>query len=111
VVYQDLEGEKAPAGAQGNYREFAKTYKFNTHLRRAPVKDAGGNIVRRATYAKITDVKRNAEFVMIGDGLAIDRRRSSSGQYDSGQFTMETNDMAEARPAPAAQGTARTSSS
>jgi prepilin-type processing-associated H-X9-DG protein/prepilin-type N-terminal cleavage/methylation domain-containing protein len=99
VVYETIEGEKAATGAQGNLTEFAKTYKMNTHLRRAPVESPPGTIVRRATYAKITDVKRNSEFVLIGDGLAIDQTPFIGGQYDSGQFTMEVNDILEPGPA------------
>ena len=71
---------------------------MNTHLRRAPIRN-GATVVRRAGYARITDVKRTTDFVMIGDGLAIDMTPFVAGQFDSGQFTMEVNDLVEASPA------------
>jgi prepilin-type processing-associated H-X9-DG protein len=99
VVYETFEGEKQAVGNQGNLTEYAKTYKMNTHLRRAPKTTPTGVIVQRATYAKITDCKRSAEFVMIGDGLSLDGVPPMEGQFDSGQFTMEVNDQDEATPA------------
>ena len=101
VVYETIEGEKAPTGGQGNLTEFAKTYKMNTHLRRAPDPSLPSThpMYNKGWYAKITEVKRSAEFVMIGDGIAIDMTPLIGGQFDSGQFTMEVNDLAEASPA------------
>ena len=101
VVYETIEGEKAPTGNQGNLTEFAKTYKMNTHLRSAPDPSLAAThpMYNKGWYARITDVKRTAEFVMIGDGLAIDMTPFVAGQFDSGQFTMEVNDLQEASPA------------
>ena len=102
VVYETFEGEKAPVGAQGALTEFAKTYKMNSHLRRVPRLKAprfSGDYDARGTQARITDVKRSAEFVMIGDALSLDSTPYKGSQWDSGQFSMEVNDIVQANPA------------
>ena len=87
-VYETFEGEKE-SGAQSNTKEFARTFKMNDHLRRNNPK----------WYCKITDVKRSAEFVMMGDGLSLDQTGPVPGQSESGRFSMEVNDPSDASPA------------
>jgi prepilin-type processing-associated H-X9-DG protein/prepilin-type N-terminal cleavage/methylation domain-containing protein len=99
-VYELFEGSKN-TGAQNNVQEFAKTYKMNSHLRRVPRnKNAPTSTYDgRGSQAKITDVKRAAEFVMIGDGVSLDQVGLIPGQAESGQFSMEVNDVGQACPA------------
>jgi prepilin-type processing-associated H-X9-DG protein/prepilin-type N-terminal cleavage/methylation domain-containing protein len=95
-VYDSFEGEGITVnnGYQTTLKEFAKTYKMNTHLR---VTNPGN------TYAKVTDVKQSSEFVLLGDGVSLDftgpRDNGGYGQWESGQFTMEVNDATQANPA------------
>jgi prepilin-type processing-associated H-X9-DG protein/prepilin-type N-terminal cleavage/methylation domain-containing protein len=100
VVYESFEGSKS-SGGQGNTQEFAKTYKMNSHLRRIPRSATASSktYAGRGSQAKITDVRRAAEFVMIGDGVSLDQTGQIASQAESGQFSMEVNDPTEACPA------------
>jgi len=101
VVYENFEGSKT-TGGQGSTQEFAKTYKMNSHLRRVPRKQTSTGATDwdgRGTQAKITDVHRTAEFVMIGDGLSLDQTGPIPSQAESGQFSFEVNDIGQAPPA------------
>jgi prepilin-type processing-associated H-X9-DG protein/prepilin-type N-terminal cleavage/methylation domain-containing protein len=100
VVYESFEGSKA-SGGQGNTQEFAKTYKMNSHLRRIPRSNTASTntYAGRGSQAKITDVRRSTEFVMIGDGVSLDQTGQIASQAESGQFSMEVNDPTEACPA------------
>jgi general secretion pathway protein G len=99
VVWDTFEGDKFE-GAQGDTKEFSKTFKMNSHLRR-------NNVTRRppnsSTFvigpARITDVKRSSEFVLMGDGISLDQTGPIPGQWENGQFSMEVNDITEATPA------------
>ena len=86
-IYETFEGEK-DSGNQSNTKEWARTYKMNTHLRHN----------NPFWYAKITEVRRSAEWVLIGDGVALDMN-PFPGNFEAGQFTMEVNDVAQANPA------------
>ena len=102
VVYETFDGAKE-TGGQSNTQEFAKTYKMNSHLRRIPLlKQARAGVSpdydARGTQARITDVKRPTEFVMIGDGLSLDQTGPIPDQAESGQFSFEVNDVGQAPP-------------
>jgi len=88
VVYELFEGDKT-SGGQNATKEFARTYKMNSHLRRYGPP---------STQAKITDARRSAEFVLIGDGLSLDSTGMVDSVFESGQFSFEVNDPTEASP-------------
>src|SRR5947207_11590243 len=72
IVWEDFPGNRTGAG-QDSLREFAKTYKMNTHLRRVDLFNSFVSPPTRGTPCKITDAKRSAEFVLIGDGQSLDQ--------------------------------------
>ena len=90
-VWDTFEGHNGEQGGnQDITKEFARTYKMNYHLQH------GFTTVK--TQAKITEAKRSAEFVLMGDGISIDQvgystPSSSMGQFDNGEFAMEVNDV------------------
>lgn len=88
VVYELFEGDR-DSGYQSNTKELARTLKMNTHLRRP---DPPG-------HAKMTDVGQSSDFVLMGDGLSLDSTGMVPNQWESGQFSMEVNDITEASPA------------
>ena len=87
IVYELFEGDR-DEGAQSSTKEFARTYKMNTHLRHN----------NPAGHAKITDVNDSSNFVLLGDGLSLDSTGMTPNQWESGQFSMEVNDITEASP-------------
>ena len=87
-VWESFLGDKT-TGAQNTQKEFARTYKMNTHLRHN----------NPAWYAKITEVRRSAEFVLLGDAVSLDLTGPIDNQWESGQFSMEVNDISQANPA------------
>jgi prepilin-type processing-associated H-X9-DG protein/prepilin-type N-terminal cleavage/methylation domain-containing protein len=99
VVWETFEGER-DSGAQSDTKEFARTYKMNTHLR-------WNNITRlpptSSTFvvapARFTDIREPARFVYLGDGISLDYTGQIPSQWESGQFSMEVNDPSEANPA------------
>ncbi len=99
-VYESFEGSHSSA-AQNTVQEFAKTYKMNSHLRRIPRSRVAAQTTYdgRGSQAKITDVKRPAEFVLLGDGISLDQTGPIVSQAESGQFSMEVNDITQACPA------------
>lgn len=102
VVFEAFEGDQT-TGNQNDTKEFARTYKWNSYLRRnnAPRRPNPTNPANTTTYihAKVTDVRRPTDFVMIGDGLSLDTTGMVGNVYESGQFSMEVNDATEATPA------------
>jgi prepilin-type processing-associated H-X9-DG protein len=89
VVWGEIAGVDNQAGGQNNLKEFARTYKMNTHLRRN----------RPGRHAKVTMVRKPTEFVMIADATSLDQTGEIPGQWESGQFSMEVNDITQAGPA------------
>jgi prepilin-type processing-associated H-X9-DG protein/prepilin-type N-terminal cleavage/methylation domain-containing protein len=88
-VWDTFDGGKN-SGAADTTKEFARTYKMNSMLRRNhPV----------YMQAKITDCKPSANFVYLGDGLSLDQTGPVPNQFESGQFSMEVNDVTQASPA------------
>jgi prepilin-type processing-associated H-X9-DG protein/prepilin-type N-terminal cleavage/methylation domain-containing protein len=85
-VWDNFEGDVG-VGDQST-KESARTYKMNTHLRRP----------NPAGHAKVTDVRRSSEFVMLGDGISLDSTGPTVSQWESQQFSMEVNDLTEANP-------------
>lgn len=81
-VYDTFDGNRSGA-AQDTTKEFARTYKMNSMLR------------HNNPYgpAKITEVPRSSEFVMLGDGVSLDQVGPIESQYDSGQFSMEVDNI------------------
>jgi prepilin-type processing-associated H-X9-DG protein/prepilin-type N-terminal cleavage/methylation domain-containing protein len=79
-IYDTFDGNRSGA-AQDTTKEYSRTYKMNSMLR------------HNNPYgpAKITEVPRSAEFVMLGDGVSMDQVGYISNQYDNGQFSMEVN--------------------
>jgi len=105
-VWDAFYDDRAEAGSQGAYKEYAKTYKMNTLLRQpralAPPNLAQPQPVGWATgtQAKLGMIKNSAEFVYIGDGLSLDQTGEVASQVESGKFAMEVNDpQGEAPPA------------
>jgi len=76
-VYELMEGT-ATKGGQTDLKEFAKTYKMNSHLRRIPRSPVAPTSVYdgRGSQARITDVHRATDFVMVGDGVSLDQTGS-----------------------------------
>lgn len=89
VVWDTFEGGVEITGGQNKQREFARTYKMNSHLRY-------NNPYRQA---KTTDVRNPTRFVYLGDGLSLDQSGPVDDQWESGQFSMEVNDKTQATPA------------
>ena len=87
-VYDSFEGGKN-SGAQDKTKEFARTYKMNSLLRHN----------NPYSPAKVTGVPRSSEFVYIGDSISLDFTGSVEDQWESGQFSMEVNDITQANPA------------
>ncbi|GIW76141.1 MAG: hypothetical protein KatS3mg104_1204 [Phycisphaerae bacterium] len=87
VVYDRLEGNRTGT-AQDTLREFARTYKWNSNLRHN----------NPYSQAKITEVREASNFVMAGDGLAMDLTGPYVSQWDNGQFSMEVNDIQNSAP-------------
>ena len=86
VVYESFPGGKT-AGGQDNLREFARTYKMNTHLRH-------NNPFRNA---RVTEVRQSSDFVYLGDATSLDTAEAES-MWESGQFSFEVNDPTQAGP-------------
>jgi prepilin-type N-terminal cleavage/methylation domain-containing protein/prepilin-type processing-associated H-X9-DG protein len=100
-VYESFEGnEKNPTGSQNSIKGFARTYKMNSHLRRRSVQTSAGaaGTITAANVARAGDVKPSAQFVYLGDGLSIDSSGPIANVFESGQFSMEVNDVNEAGP-------------
>ena len=85
VVWESFPGNRTGTG-QDNLREFARSFKMNTHLR-----------IGTKRQAKITDVRQPADFVYLGDGISLDTAEVASFT-DSGQFSFEVNDVAQTAP-------------
>jgi prepilin-type processing-associated H-X9-DG protein len=94
VVYDDFAGDNDNnpniTSGQNATKEFAKTYKINSHLRQK---------VPFTAPAKISMVKQPENHVYIGDGTSLDQTGFFDSQFESGQFSMEVNDITEAGPA------------
>jgi prepilin-type processing-associated H-X9-DG protein/prepilin-type N-terminal cleavage/methylation domain-containing protein len=91
LVWDEIAGtyNSTSTGAQDNMKEMAKTYKMNTHLRQN----------NPGRHAKLSMVRKPTEFVMVGDGLSLDLVGEINDLWESGQFSMETNDIGQANPA------------
>jgi prepilin-type N-terminal cleavage/methylation domain-containing protein/prepilin-type processing-associated H-X9-DG protein len=87
-VYETFGGDQN-AGAQNQLKEFSRTYKMNSHLRRN----------NPSTMAKVTDVRESTKFVYLGDGNSMDETGEIANQFENGQFSMEVNDSTQAGPA------------
>src|ERR1041385_528266 len=87
-VYEEFVGDQN-VGAQNQLKEFSRTYKMNSHLRHN----------NPSTLAKVTDVRENTKFVLLGDGTSMDQTGEIPNQFENGQFSMEVNDSTQAGPA------------
>jgi prepilin-type processing-associated H-X9-DG protein/prepilin-type N-terminal cleavage/methylation domain-containing protein len=76
---------KPPVNTGQTIKEFSRTIKMNTHLRRA------GQF-----FAYFEDVKQPARHVLFGDGTSLDQIPWPANTYETGQFSMEVNDPKEA---------------
>jgi prepilin-type processing-associated H-X9-DG protein len=88
IAYELFDGDR-DEGSQSSTKEYARTYKMNAHLRRP----------NPAGHAKITDVNDSSNFVLLGDGVSLDSTGMVPNQWESGQFSMEVNDVTQASPA------------
>jgi general secretion pathway protein G len=88
VVYETFEGG-AYTGAQDKLKEFARSFKMNSMLRHN----------NPASQAKITEIRLSSEAVLMGDGVSLDLTGPVESLFESGQFSMEVNDVTEASPA------------
>jgi prepilin-type processing-associated H-X9-DG protein/prepilin-type N-terminal cleavage/methylation domain-containing protein len=77
---------------QSNTKGFSRTYKMNTHLRVVGARISPlGQPLR--DVAKISFVKQQSRFVMVGDGVSLDTTGELASVFESGQFSMEVNDV------------------
>ncbi|RYG75546.1 prepilin-type N-terminal cleavage/methylation domain-containing protein [bacterium] len=96
-IYETFEGDKFD-GNQGDTKEFAKTYKMNSLLRRAAAPAytiyVPGDAPKTTRFAplNITQVKETSRVVYLGDGVSLDSVGQIPGHEESGQFSMELND-------------------
>jgi prepilin-type processing-associated H-X9-DG protein/prepilin-type N-terminal cleavage/methylation domain-containing protein len=88
VVFESFDGGKF-TGNQDALKEFSRTYKMNTMLRRFDP----------ARQARVTEVPNQTNFVYLGDATSMDETGPIEGQWENGQFSMEVNDKTEAGPA------------
>jgi len=91
VVYENFPPAKGTAG-QDDLTEFAKTYKMNTNLRSQYTDNIPSANTRHTTTLKVTQVKRNTEVVLYGDGLSLDLTGDILNLGESGAFTMTVSD-------------------
>jgi len=91
VVYDNFPSVAGTAG-QDNLTEFAKTYKMNTNLRSQYTDNVPGAGTRHTSTLKVTQVKRNTEVVLYGDGLSLDLTGDVPSLGESGAFTMTVSD-------------------
>jgi len=97
VVYDDFQGNRSGAG-QDTTKEFARTYKMNSHLRHGLNLDAKG--MNDPKPAKVTDCKPSpSDWVLLGDGTSLDQTGPAVNNFENGQFSMEVNDVTQASPA------------
>jgi prepilin-type N-terminal cleavage/methylation domain-containing protein/prepilin-type processing-associated H-X9-DG protein len=93
-VYDEFDGDTPDFTAktyQNNTKEFARTYKMNSHLRHCWPKPA--------RQAKVTEIKGSQSFVYLGDATSMDQTGPVPGQWDNGQFSFEVNNPTQAGPA------------
>jgi prepilin-type processing-associated H-X9-DG protein/prepilin-type N-terminal cleavage/methylation domain-containing protein len=86
-VYDNFPPAKG-TGAQDDLTEFARTYKMNSHLRSQYM----DGTVRRTSTLKVTQIKRNTEVVLFGDGLSLDLTGDIPSLGESGAFSMQVGD-------------------
>ncbi|HMO26175.1 MAG TPA: prepilin-type N-terminal cleavage/methylation domain-containing protein [Tepidisphaeraceae bacterium] len=102
VVYETFEGDRLEGG-QNNTKEFARTIKMNSMLRRFNLSSRPSPIdpTRPTTYghAKITEVREPSRFVLYGDATSLDQIGPVPSAWESGQFSFEVNDPTQAGPA------------
>jgi prepilin-type N-terminal cleavage/methylation domain-containing protein/prepilin-type processing-associated H-X9-DG protein len=73
------------AGTLQTIKEYARTIKMNTHLRRA----GGGG------FARIIDIERPSEHVMFGDGTSVDLVSWPGNTAESGAFSFDVTDRSQ----------------
>jgi len=103
----DTFGRGAGTGNQDELKEWARTYKMNSHLRAIVPERPNPSDATKKTYrwnARATMVSEPARTVMYGDGTSFDTTGELPGQFDSGEFSMEVNDKTQAGPAIRHQG-------
>jgi prepilin-type processing-associated H-X9-DG protein/prepilin-type N-terminal cleavage/methylation domain-containing protein len=76
---------KPPVNTNQTIKEFSRTIKMNTHLRRVG-----------QYFASAGDIQRAAEHVLFGDGTALDQIPWPANTFETGQFSMDINDKKEA---------------
>lgn len=89
VVYDEIDGGIDISGAQNSVKEYARTYKMNTHLRHNNPRG----------LAKLTEFHEPTITVLYGDATSIDQTGAVASQWESGQFTYEVDDKTQASPA------------
>jgi prepilin-type processing-associated H-X9-DG protein len=111
-VWEDFYDERAENAGQGVYKEAARTYKMNAHLRVpkwfSNLFDPGTSTDpadKVATQVKLARLRSTSSWVYIGDGSSLDQtgevaNSPTSAQGQSSAFDMEVNEK------PANKGTA-----
>jgi prepilin-type processing-associated H-X9-DG protein/prepilin-type N-terminal cleavage/methylation domain-containing protein len=89
VVYDELEGGIQTSGGQNQNKEFARTYKMNSHLRHN----------NPAGQMKVTELREPTSVVVFGDATSLDQAGPIDNQWESGQFSFEVDDKTQAGPA------------
>jgi prepilin-type processing-associated H-X9-DG protein/prepilin-type N-terminal cleavage/methylation domain-containing protein len=89
VVYDEFEGGINTSGAQNKLKEYARTYKMNSHLRHN----------NPASQMKVTELREPTAVVLYGDGMSLDQGGPVDDQWESGQFSFELDDKTQAGPA------------
>src|SRR3954469_19301575 len=99
IVYDEFPGNRSGTG-QDSLKEFAKTYKMNTHLRRGDL-FSPFDPTKRGVPCKITNIRKPTDTVLIGDGQSLDQTGYIASQAESGQFAMDVNDTSTGTAGPA----------
>ncbi len=86
-VWQQF-GTLSISGGQDTTIGYARTYKMNSHLRHN----------NPSLPAKVVQVPNAQNFVYLGDGVSLDSTGLVANQPESGQFSMEVNDVTQANP-------------
>jgi prepilin-type processing-associated H-X9-DG protein/prepilin-type N-terminal cleavage/methylation domain-containing protein len=89
VVFDEFDGGVQNSGGQNQNKEFARTYKMNSHLRHN----------NPASQMKVSEIREPTNVVLFGDATSLDQTGPVDNQWESGQFSFEVDDKTQAGPA------------
>lgn len=72
---------KPPVNTGQTIKEYSRTIKMNTHLRRVS-----------GDFARFTDIDRPSQHVLFGDGTSLDQIDWAVNTSETGQFSMDVNE-------------------